>query len=299
MPGLSGYDTIKEIKSNPDTVDIPVIFLTAKNDPDNELLGLSLGAVDYITKPFSPPLLLKRIELHLLVESQKRELKDFNDNLLAMVKDRTDDIANLQNAVIVWAAEMVEFRDEDTGQHVERVQKYLKLLLNTMAEKDEYKDEISAWDTEAFYKSALLHDIGKIRIRDNILLKQARLTIDEFSNMKLHAEYGKTLLESLQAKVPNQTFLDYAKTLAYSHHERWDGTGYPGHVKGKDIPLQARMMAIADVYDALVSVRPYKEAFSHEKAMEIICNGRGTQFDPDLIDLFICLSDEIKKIHKG
>ena len=298
MPGLSGYDTIKEIKANPEIADIPVIFLTAKSDPENELLGLSLGALDYIAKPFSPPLLLKRIELHLLLESQKKELKDFNDNLLVMVKERTNDIANLQNAVIVWAAEMVEFRDEETGQHVERVQKYLKLLLSTMQGIDEYRNEITKWDAEAFFKSALLHDVGKIKIRDNILLKNTKLTDDEWTNMKLHAEYGKTLLESLQAKVPTQTFLDYAKTLAYSHHERWDGTGYPGRLKGTDIPLQARMMALADVYDALVSERPYKSAFSHEKALEIITEGRGTQFDPDLVDLFVNLSSEIKKIHE-
>ena len=298
MPGLSGYDTIKEIKANPETADIPVIFLTAKSDSQNELLGLSLGALDYIVKPFSPPLLLKRIELHLLLVSQKRELKIFNDNLLEMVRERTNNITNLQNAVIVWAAEMVEFRDEETGQHVERVQKYLKLLLDTMVEIDKYRSEISSWDVEAFYKSALLHDVGKIKIRDNILLKKDRLTEEEFFNMKLHVEYGRNLLESLQAKVPNQTFLDYAKTLAYSHHERWDGTGYPKYLKGENIPLQARMMAIADVYDALVSERPYKAAHTHDRAMEIIAEGRGKQFDPELVDLFIGLSAEIRKIHE-
>ena len=298
MPGMNGYDTIKEIKANPETAEIPIIFLTGKNEPENELLGLSLGAIDYITKPFSPPLLLKRIELHLLLQSQKNELRGFNENLVAMVKERTNDITQLQNAIIMWAAEMVEFRDEETGQHVERVQNYLKLLLKSMSGMDKYKDEISKWDAEAFYKSALLHDVGKIKIRDNILLKTSRLTEDEFSNMKLHAEYGKILLESLQAKVPNQTFLDYAKTLAYSHHERWDGTGYPRHLKGTEIPLQARMMAIADVYDALVSERPYKTAFSHEKAMGIIQEGRGTQFDPDLVDLFLNLSVEINKIRE-
>ena len=296
MPGLSGYDIIREIKANPEISGIPVIFLTAKSDPDNELLGLSLGALDYIAKPFSPPLLLKRIELHLLLESQKKELKDFNENLLYMVRKRTEEIANLQNAVIVWAAEMVEFRDEETGQHVERVQEYLKLLLNAMETADKYREEICGWDTEAFFKSALLHDVGKIKIRDNILLKNSGLTDDEFSNMKLHAEYGRSLLESLQAKVPNQTFLDYAKTLAYRHHERWDGTGYPGNLKGTEIPLQARMMALADVYDALVSERPYKTAYSHDKAMEIIREGSGTQFDPELTALFCNLSDEIKKI---
>ncbi|MDR0443685.1 MAG: response regulator [Treponema sp.] len=296
MPEMSGYDTIKKIKSNTLTAEIPVIFLTAKSEPENELLGLSLGAVDYIIKPFSPPLLLKRIELHLLLQSQKNELRKFNENLTGMVKERTNDIAQLQNAIILWAAEMVEFRDEETGQHVERVQKYLELLLEAMGKMKPYADEVATWDIEAFLKSAPLHDVGKIKIRDNILLKNSRLTDDEFTNMKLHAQHGKMLLESLQQKVPNHAFLDYAKTLAYSHHEKWDGSGYPEGLKAQEIPLQARMMALADVYDALVSERPYKKAFTHEDAIQIISEGRGIQFDPDLADLFISLSLKIKEI---
>ena len=295
MPGMSGYDAIKELKANPQTAGIPVIFLTGKGEPEDEFLGLSLGAVDYIAKPFAPPLLLKRIELHLLLQSQKNELLKFNENLVAMVNERTNDIARLQNAIIVWAAEMVEFRDEETGQHVERVQKYLEILLSEMRKRELYADEAAAWDVDAFLKSASLHDVGKIKIRDGILLKKGRLNDEEFDDMKHHALYGKMLIESLQNKVPNQTFLDYAKTLAYSHHERWDGKGYPQHLKGGEIPLQARMMALADVYDALVSERPYKKAFSHEQAMRIIQDGRGLQFDPELTDIFTSLSVIIKE----
>ena len=298
MPGMSGYDTLKVIKANSETADIPVIFITAKSDPENELMGLSLGAVDYITKPFSPPLLLKRVELHLLLQAQKNELRRFNEDLTSIVKDRTNDLMQLQDAIILWAAEMVESRDEDTGQHLERVQKYLYILLNAMEKKEHYAVELATWDREAFFKSSLLHDVGKIKIPDEILLKKSRLSDIEFASMKLHALYGKTLLDSLQKKVPDQTFLDYAKTLSYSHHEKWDGTGYPDNLKGHEIPLQARVMALADVYDALVSERPYKKAFSHEEALQIIIEGRGTQFDPDLVDLFIDLSDEIMKIGK-
>jgi len=296
MPGKSGYEVIWEIKSNPEFADIPVIFITGKDEPEDELKGLSLGAVDYIVKPFSPPLLLKRIELHMLVQLQRRELRAFNENLVEMVKERTNDINALQNAIILWAAEMVEFRDEETGQHVERVQKYIEVLLGAMGKKEIYKPEMESWDIEAFLKSAALHDVGKIKIPDEILLKQGKLADDEFTIMKRHTLYGKMLLESLQDKVPNETFLDYAKILAYMHHEKWNGTGYPESLKGQEIPLQARMMALADVYDALVSERPYKKAFTHDEAMQIIAESRGIQFDPDLADLFLGLSAEISKI---
>ena len=296
MPGMNGYEIIKKIKSDPQTSEIPVIFLTMKNNPEDEFLGLSLGAVDYITKPFSPPLLLKRIELHLLLQSQKNELRIFNENLSKTIKTRTNDIAQLQNAVILWSAEMIEFRDEETGQHVERVQKYLEVLIRKMENTEQYAEELAGWDIDAFIKSAPLHDVGKIRIRDDILLKKEKLTNEEFENMKLHTVYGKILLESLQSKIPSQTFMDYAKILAHMHHEKWNGTGYPEQLAGLKIPLQARMMTLADVYDALVSERPYKKAFTHEEAMKIIAEGRGVQFDPDLTDLFISLSDEIKKI---
>ena len=298
MPGQSGYDIIKKLKSNSDTMDIPVIFLTGKSEMENEILGFSLGAVDYISKPFSPPLLLKRIELHLLLQSQKNELRKINENLSEMVADRTNDINQLQNAIILWAAEMVEFRDEETGQHVERVQEYLKLLYGAMEETETFREECTKWDLDAFFKSAALHDVGKIKIPDLILLKKDKLTDEEFTIMKSHALYGKLLLESLQLKVPNETFLNYAKILCHLHHERWDGKGYPEGLKEKEIPLQARMMTLADVYDALVTERPYKKAFSHEEAMNIIREGRGSQFDPELTDLFLSRSSEIKEAAK-
>ena len=295
MPDMSGYDALKKLKANPRTAEIPVIFVTGKSEAADEFLGLSLGAVDYIAKPFSPPLLLKRIELHLLLQSQNNELRRFNEKLVTMVEERTNDITMLENAIIVWAAEMVEFRDKETGRHIERVQKYLEILFHAMEKTERYAAELAAWDIDAFLKSASLHDVGKIKIRDDILLKKERLTDEEFETMKLHTSYGKTLLESLQDKVPNQTFLDYAKTLAHLHHERWDGTGYPEHLSGLNIPLQARMMALVDVYESLVSKRAYKKAFTHKEAMGIISEGRGTHFDPDLTDLFMSLYEEFEE----
>ena len=299
MPGLSGYDTIKGLKINPETANIPVIFLTSRNKSEDELLGFSLGAVDYITKPFSQPILLKRVELHLLLQNQQEMIREYSKNLLDLVNVRTDHISTLQNAVITWAAEVIEFRDSETGHHVERVQKYLEIMLREMTTMELFSEEVALWDEEAFLNSALLHDVGKIKIRDDVLLKPARLTHDEFVKMKLHSLYGKMLLEKLEERVPSPAFLQYAKVLAHRHHEKWDGTGYPDGLKGEEIPLQARMMALADVYDALISERPYKNAFSHEEAMKIISGGRGTQFDPDLTDIFIKLSDEIKNISEG
>ena len=296
MPGMDGYETIKGLKLDPDTANIPVVFLTSKSKTEDELQGFSLGAVDYITKPFSPPILLKRIELHLLLKAQKDTISDYNKNLIELVNVRTDAITALQNAVIMWAAEVLEFRDSETGRHVERVQKYLEVMIREMTTMELFSAEVSTWDLEAFVKSALLHDVGKIKIKDDLLLKPSRLTDEEIVKMKLHSLYGKTLLEKLENKVPSQTFLEYAIVLAHWHHERWDGAGYPDGLKGTQIPLQARMMALVDVYDALISERPYKKAFSHEEAMKIIAEGRGAHFDPDLTDLYIRVSDKIKAI---
>ena len=299
MPGMSGYDVIKGLKLNHESAEIPVIFLTGKSDEEDELLGFSLGAVDYIRKPFSHVLLQKRVELHLLLKAREDELREFSGNLIKMVSARTDDISTLQNAIIMWAAEVIEFRDEETGRHVERVQRYLELLLKEMETSGLYAKDLAAWDIDAFLKSALLHDVGKIKIRDDVLLKTSRLTPEELIDMRLHSLYGKMLLESLQDKAPNQTFLEYAKTLAYRHHERWDGQGYPDGLKGDEIPLQARMMAIADVYDALISERPYKKPLTHEDALKIISAGCGTQFDPTLTELFIKISDKIKSVSEA
>ena len=274
MPDISGYGVIKKMKSNQETSDIPVIFLADKNGINDELLGLSLGAVDYIFKPFSQPLLLKRVKLQLQMQ----------------------DIAATQTEIIKWAAEAIEFRDRETGQHIERMKQYLMLLVEEMKKNDSYAAEVAGWDVNAFLDSTLLHDVGKIRIRDEILLKPSPLTDDELSDIRHHPSYGKTLIEKLETIASDQNLLKYAKVLAHRHHERWDGTGYPDRLKGDEIPLQARMMSLADVYDALISERPYKNAMPHEDAMKIISEGRGTQFDPVLTDLFLGLSGSIREI---
>jgi putative two-component system response regulator len=291
MPEMNGYEVIKRLKDDERYRHIPVVFLTAKNDSNSELEGLTLGAMDYITKPFSPPLLLKRIELHLLIESQKQELKNYNENLQELVNQKTRTVVELQNAVLQTVAEMVECRDDVTGGHIDRTQQYLQILTNALIKKNLYPEYESILKDKFFVQSAQLHDVGKIAIQDKILKKPAKLTLDEYEEMKTHTIFGVKVIEKIGENTSEKTFLEHAKIFAGTHHEKWDGTGYPEGLKGRDIPLHGRLMAIADVYDALISERPYKKAFSHEEAVDIIVSGRGTHFDPDLTDLFLSVAD--------
>jgi putative two-component system response regulator len=286
MPEMSGYEAIKKLKSSPAVQDIPVIFLTARNDAGSELEGLSLGAIDYISKPFSPPLLLKRIENHLLMAEQKKELREYNDHLQDMVTRRTEQVVELQNSILTTVAELVEFRDGITGGHIARTQNYLKLLVDRMIMEKIYWEEASSWNLEFLLPSAQLHDVGKIAISDTILNKPARLTPEEFEIMKSHASCGVNIINEIMKTAREHDFLHHAKIFAGTHHEKWDGSGYPEGLKGREIPLQGRLMAIADVYDALIAVRPYKKPFSAQDSAQIIMEGRGVHFDPLLVDLF-------------
>ena len=296
MPEMDGYEVIKILKGKRETAHIPVIFLTAKTDGTSELRGLSLGAIDYITKPFTPPLLVKRIEVHLLVESQKRELVDYNRNLQKMVEDKTKMVVELKNAILKTMAELVECRDDITGGHIERTQRYLGVLIEAMQRYNVYTDEIAPWDIGLVLQSAQLHDVGKISIRDSILQKPGKRTDEEFEEIKAHTTFGEKIIDKIRESTPEHAFLEQAKILVSAHHEKWDGSGYPKGLKGRDIPLLGRLMAIVDVYDALVSERPYKKKLSHEEAVEIISNGRGSHFDPELVDLFVKVADEFKTV---
>jgi len=295
MPKMNGYEAIKLLKSKPETKDIPVIFLTGKTESDDEITGLSLGAIDYITKPFQPALLLTRIEVHLLVEAQKKELQYFNENLQRMVKEKTQSVMELQNALLKTMAELVECRDDITGGHIERTQHGIKILLEEIEKSGIYAEETKGWDLDLLLQSSQLHDVGKISINDVILKKPTKLNKQEFDEMKKHAAFGERIIEKIETLAKESDFLKYAKIFAASHHEKWDGTGYPRGLKGDEIPLLGRIMAIADVYDALTSMRPYKEAFSHEEAVRIITNSSGTQFDPVLIELFIKNADRFNQ----
>jgi putative two-component system response regulator len=296
MPVMNGYETIKKLKYSGSWRHIPVIFLTAMSSEESELEGLKLGAVDYVFKPFSPPLLRKRIENHLLLESQRRALADYNENLQKKVQEKTRQVVGLQSSLLTAMSELVESRDSVTGGHIERTQAYLELLVARMWEKQIYWEEISVSRIDFFVASAPLHDVGKIAISDTILNKPGKLTPEEFEIMKMHTVFGEETLDSIMKMTSSTEFLENAKLFAGTHHEKWDGTGYPRGLKAENIPLPGRLMAIADVYDALIAVRPYKPAFSPEEAAKTILDGRGTHFDPVLTDVFGELSPQFAQI---
>jgi putative two-component system response regulator len=296
MPEMNGYEVIKRLKNNAATADIPVIFLTGYDDPVNELGGLSLGAIDYVTKPFSAPLLLKRIENHLLIASQRKELQRYNQTLRDMVTEQTLAIKNLQNAILSTVSEVVEFRDDLSDGHIQRILGYLHTMVKAMAQKGIYSGEMKGWYLELLVLAAQMHDVGKITIGEEILNKPEKVNADEFDEIKKHPAFGLMIIDKIRQITGDHAFLDYAATIVETHHERWDGTGYPAGLKGMDIPLMGRLMAIADVYDALVSLRPYKQPMSPSEAAEEIIRGSGTAFDPVLVELFKTLTDEFAKI---
>ncbi|MCL1819861.1 MAG: response regulator [Oscillospiraceae bacterium] len=284
MPDMDGFEALRRLKSGA-YADIPVIFLTGRNDSITEALGFDLGAVDFVTKPFSEPVLLKRIKSHLDIES--------------LVRERTSKLLRLQHSMVSVLANMVESRDELTGSHIVNTTNYIKLLLSAMKERNVYTDEINTWNEEMIISSARLHDIGKVKISDSILNKKGSLTTEEFEIMKTHAEEGEKFIDGIIEESGDEVFLHNAKLFAGCHHERWDGSGYPRGLKGEYIPLQGRIMAIADVYDALVSERPYKLAFSHEKAVGIIAESKGKHFDPTLVDVFMEINDMFAEVKQS
>ena len=305
MPDMGGLDAMRALKSGPATKDIPVVFLTATTDPENELEGLALGAIDYIPKPIVPQLLLKRVELHLTVESQRRrleeqaatlnanarEIQSLNENLQRLVENKTRDVLKLQNAILRGMADMVEARDGAAGGHISRTQRFIWELINGLEAMDLYRDEMRGWDTNLMLESSQLHDLGKIAVPDSILRKPGALSPQEFEEMKKHVEYGVSIIERIESEVPVSDFLKYAKIFAKTHHEKWDGSGYPHGLAGCGIPLPGRILALADVYDALTSSRPYKDALPHAEAVGVIQGERGRHFDPAIVDAFEHVAD--------
>ena len=289
MPEMDGYEVCRTLKADAVTRSIPVIFLTAMADAEDEAKGLALGAVDYITKPINPGLVRARVRNHL-------ELKRHRDHLEHLVRVKTREVQLTQAVMIESLATLAEYRDPETGGHIKRTQNYVKALAVHLKNHARFRDLLDEETIELLYLSAPLHDLGKVGVRDNILLKAGRLEDAEFAEMKKHTLFGEEALRRTEQKLGKSTFLRHAREIAGSHQEKWDGSGYPRALKGEAIPVSGRLMALADVYDALISKRVYKPSMPHEKAVAIIREGRATHFDPDVVEAFLALEDTFRNI---
>jgi len=278
MPEMDGYEALSVLKSDERLKDIPVVYLTGKSDTESEIRGFEMGALDYISKPFSAPVLLRRIETHLETD--------------ILVKKSQQAVRDLHNTTIRVISDVVESRDKVTGGHIGRTKRYLELLLDELIRTNIYTGIILGWNISLLLPSSQLHDVGKIIVSDTILNKPGKLTEEEFSIIMQHSMEGERIIDEIIRGTTDDGFLYHAKRFAGHHHERWDGKGYPRGLSGEDIPLEGRLMALADVYDVLVSARPYKQPYTHKEAVEIIISERGEQFDPFIVEAFLSVAEE-------
>jgi len=282
MPEMDGFEALRQLKSKRLYASIPVMFLTGYAGVAIEARGFELGIVDFITKPFSAPVLLNRIKTHL----------DIDD----IIRERTSQLRLLQNSLVSVLADMVESRDKTTGGHIERTMAYIRILIKAMEDKDVYAEELHTWDFETTISSARLHDVGKIAVSDVILNKSGKLSSEEFEKIKSHSMEGERIIDKMLEQTGEVDFLYNAKLFAGFHHEHWDGTGYPRGLKGTEIPLQGRIMALVDVYDALVSERPYKKALMNDEVTNIILAESGKYFDPKIVEVFSHVQDLFREV---
>ncbi len=297
MGDTDGFEVCRQLKANPATADIPVIFLTAKSDVADEEKGLGLGAADYITKPVSPPILMARVATQLALKASSDFLKSKADFLEVEIAKRTGELVAAQDTTILAMSLLAETRDMDTGNHIRRTQNYVKALAERLRDHPRFAGQLDTAAIAMLFKSAPLHDIGKVGIPDRILLKPGRLTAEEFAIMKTHTTIGyDAIVQAEQALGSPADYLRVAKEIALSHQEKWDGSGYPQGLAGDAIPLSARLMAVADVYDALISTRVYKAGLPHDQAVQVIFQGRAAHFDPDMVDAFIEIQDDFAAI---
>lgn len=296
MPEMDGYEVCRRLKADRETEGIPIIFLTALTEIKNKTKGFSLGAVDYITKPFEVLEVQSRVNTHLSLKLAKEEQERQNEILEQRVRERTLELALTQEVTIEGLAALAEYRDPETGGHIRRTKNYVRALALALKNNPRFRDFLTDEVIDLLHKSAPLHDIGKVGVPDHILLKQGKLTEEEFEEIKKHPVYGYAANTVAEKKLGENSFLRIAAEIAYSHQEKWDGTGYPRGLRGEEIPISGRLMALADVYDALISKRTYKPAFPHAKAVAIIHEGRGNHFDPDIVDAFMTLQEEFRQI---
>ena len=296
MPGMNGFEVCRRLREDERTRQIPVIFITAQDAADEEIRGLELGAVDYLTKPINPPTVLMRVDNQLRIKAAADFLRDQNEFLEREVQRRTQELAAIQDVTILAMASLAETRDNETGNHIRRTQHYVSVLAEQLREHPRFAAELDEETRHLLFKSAPLHDIGKVGVPDHILLKPGALTAEELVIMRRHAEYGRQIILSTAGRIEGDNFLLIAGDIAATHHEKWDGSGYPAGLKGQDIPLAGRIMAVADIYDALISRRCYKDPFPHARAKAMMLELRGTTFDPVVLDAFFQIEAEVLQI---
>ena len=293
MPGMGGIEMCRRLKADPRTGHIPVIFLTAKSEIEDEQAGFDAGAVDYIAKPISPPIVMARVRTHLKLKAAADFLEDKAAFLQSEVERRTREVEVIQDVTIMAMASLAETRDNETGNHIRRTQHYVRLLATALQSHPRFRPVLDDETIDQLFKSAPLHDIGKVGIPDRILLKPGKLTLEEFEVMKTHTTLGRDTIAAAEKLLDApSSFLRIAREIAYSHQEKWDGSGYPQGLAGEAIPVAARLMAVADVYDALISRRVYKPPLPHAVSVDIIREGRGKHFDPDMVDAFLGIAEQ-------
>lgn len=299
MPGMDGIEVCSRLKKSPQTANSEVIMVTGSSEHKVHVRSLEAGADDFLHKPIESAILRARVRRSIRTKrlldanfAYQQELKAYNEQLEARIHERTQQVVRTQHVTVFALAKLSESRDNETGVHLERMSRYTLAVAREMSRSDKYRAIMTQEFLDMLFFSSPLHDIGKVGIPDAILLKPGKLTRDEFEIMKLHTVIGGRTLDAANDEAETDTFLEMGRDIAYAHHEKWDGNGYPNGLRGLDIPLPARVTALGDVYDALTSRRPYKEPFSHEKAKAIIVEGKGSHFDPDVVDAFLAVEDE-------
>jgi len=292
MPDIDGFQVLERIKSDNETKNIPVLFITAADSDETESRGLKTGAADYVTKPFNHDVVRARVDNHI-------NLARYQHGLEQLVVKKAAEVTKTYEQTLEVLATIIEYRNLESGAHIRRTTLLTEALVAKMFNVEKFKTALLAENIHSLIKASALHDIGKIGIPDSVLLKPGKLTNEEFDMMKTHTTVGSEIIDSIAATLPdNDLYLKYARDICHYHHERWDGKGYPSGLKGEEIPLSARIISIVDVYDALVNPRCYKPAYSHDVSLGIIVEGRGTQFDPDVVDILPDISEVFSQLEK-
>lgn len=306
MPVMDGFELLRRVKADPDLRDIPILMITALDDLESVIKCIQGGADDYLIKPFNSVLLRARVDaclekkgFHDQAAEYRRQIEDYNHNLERRVVEEVSKTNAAHLGMIFGLSKLAESRDPETGDHLERMREYCRLISIKLATLPKYSDTITDIFIRSLHIASPMHDIGKVGIPDHILLKPGKLTVEEFSIMKTHTLIGAKTLSDVNTQYAGNALVEMGVKVAESHHEKWDGSGYPYGLKGEEIPLSGRILALGDVYDALTSKRCYKEAFSQEKTRAIILEGRGTHFDPDIVDVFLQCEDDFTRLRSN